>query len=248
MRLNMEEYIILSGMSNACLEVGIFPFKSQKGTVPQHAWTSPGSPSCCRRSTRPSSSPSAGCRRCRTSCCSESTRWSTRSSCSERWASAHQPPSTTCGRGRDQPPWGSARGADQQRTLLGRLFFFWSYFLSSAHFRMKVYFGNICKQLGFKYHCLIANRGTTNQVGQSKCIWNEHNHHETFLRQRTSCSSHRTSAAWAPAPSARGTAGSRATWAARSRSWRSATWSRSWRSASALSAVREVKERMLKHY
>ena len=88
------------------------------------------------------------------------------------------------------------------------------------------------EQLGFKYHSLIANRGTTNLVGQSKYIkfWNEHNHSETFLlRQRTSCSSHRTSAAWAPARSTRGTAGSHATWAARSRSWRNASsseWSR----------------------
>ena len=30
MRLNMEEYIILSGMSNACLEVGIFHLNLKK--------------------------------------------------------------------------------------------------------------------------------------------------------------------------------------------------------------------------
>ena len=41
--------------------------------------------------------------------CSESTRWSTRSSCSGRWASARQPPSTTCGHGRDPPRSGSGR-------------------------------------------------------------------------------------------------------------------------------------------
>ena len=30
MRLNMEDYIILSGMSNACLEVGIFHLNLKK--------------------------------------------------------------------------------------------------------------------------------------------------------------------------------------------------------------------------